>query len=67
VNFLHVHKVIYKHTIFLFKILLDIILLCLDHVGNVEKSFGYKIKLKIYAKNGLVWRVTILKMMQDWF
>jgi hypothetical protein len=40
------------------------ILLCLDHVGNVEKEFGYKRKLKIYAKNGLIWRVT---MMQGWF
>jgi hypothetical protein len=38
------------------------ILLCLDHVGNVERAFGYKRKLNIYAKNGLIWRVTILEV-----
>ena len=38
------------------------ILLCLDHVGNLEKTFGYKRKLNIYAKNGLIWRVTILEV-----
>ena len=43
------------------------ILLCLDHVGNVEKAFGYKIKLNIYEKNGLIWRVTILEVMQVLF
>ena len=37
------------------------ILLCLDHVGNFEREIGYKRKLKIYAKNGLIWRVTILE------
>jgi hypothetical protein len=53
-----------KHTIFLFKNLLDMILHCLDHVGNVERAFGYKRKLNIYAKNGLIWRVTILEVLE---
>jgi hypothetical protein len=37
------------------------ILLCLDHV---ERSFGYKRKINIYAKNGLIWRVTILEVLE---
>jgi hypothetical protein len=40
------------------------ILHCLDHVGNVERAFGYKRKLNIYAKNGLIWRVTILEVLE---
>jgi hypothetical protein len=37
---------------------------CLDHVGNVETTFVYKIKLKICAKNGLIWRVTISHILE---
>ena len=40
------------------------ILLCLDHVGNVEREFGYKRKLNIYANNDLIWRVTILEVLE---
>jgi hypothetical protein len=34
--------------------MLDMILLCLDQMSSR--------KLKIYAKNGLIWRVTILEV-----